>query len=430
MHIVIVGNGVAGISCALAARKRDASARITVIGDETPYFFSRTALMYAFMNRQTRRELEPFERHVFTKERIELLFDAVVDLDADEKNVTTRGGRKLPYDRLVLAIGAVARQASWPGLAQATEGVVNFVGMYDLDRCEALVPSTREAVVVGGGLIGIELVESLVFHGIYTTFLVREPAYWPVALGPEESARVVAGMQKHGVHVRLSDEVASVVTAPSGRVARVDTVGGEQLNAQMLGICVGVTPAIERMKSWRTRPETRRGIVVNEQFATSLPDVYAIGDCAEISPPGESPFVELIWYSAKRHGVLLGGHHLFGDTTPYRRPVFFNSSKFFDIEYTTVGAVMECPDGTPTIYLSDERRNASVRIVHDGARVLGFNMLGARWDHEVLVRWVEEKRAPAWVEAHLTEAQFDVEFGRLRLERMLRRELPLKRGAN
>lgn len=428
MRIVIIGNGVAGITCAMAARQRDADASITIISGETDYYFSRTALMYAFMDSMRRKDLEPYERHVYERKNMRLVRDWVIDLDADARQVVLEGGEKIPYDRLVLALGASPNLFPWDGVDDVRDGLVHLVSMQDLDHCERLVQSTKKAVVVGGGLIGIELVECLLHHDIDTTFLIREPWFWPMSLGPEEAEFVVAHMREHGADVRLEDEMQQVQVDDSGRVKEVVTKQGERLPCQMLGIAAGVHPSIERVKRWSSAPKLGKGVIVDQGFRTSLPDVFAVGDCAEIHPDDGEPYGETIWYSAKRHGHLVGAHALWGDPIRYSPPIFYNSSKFFEIEYTTVGDVMKAPEGTPTIYLKMPKKPVSIRIVHDDDRVIGFNMLGCRFDNELLERWIAERRSPAWVERHLRAAQFDVEFGRTKLKYMERQELPLTKA--
>lgn len=428
MKLVIVGNGVAGATCAMAARKRDPDASIVMVSQETDYFFSRTALMYAFMDKMPRKALEPFERDVWAKQRIECVRDEAVELDAETRQLTLKGGRKLAYDRLVLATGAKPNMFVWPGAEAVKTGIVHFVSMQDLDRCESLVPSTKRAVVVGGGLIGIELVECLRHHGVEVTFLIREPWYWPMALGSEEATRVTAHMRAHGVNVVLGDEIGNIESDANGRVTAVKTKAGATYPCEMLGICVGVRPNVDAAKTFRSAPVIKRGFVVDAAFRTSLPDVFACGDCAEIHRSDGRVSIEQIWYSAKRQGELVGAKSIWGDPVEYTPPIFFNSSKFFEIEYTTAGEVMSLADGTPTILMRLPKSDVSLRIVHDGARVLGFNMLGSRWDHEVFQRWIAERRAPAWVVEHLREAQYDVEFGRLNLSRLECHDVPLLRA--
>ncbi|MDQ2946271.1 MAG: NAD(P)/FAD-dependent oxidoreductase, partial [Acidobacteriota bacterium] len=151
----------------------------------------------------------------------------------------------------------------------------------------------------------------------------------------------------------------------------------------------------------------------NQSFETSLESVWAAGDCTEIALPGRPPLVEQIWYSARRQGEL-AAHAMLGDAVQYEPPIFYNSAKFFGIEYTTVGAVMNAPAGAISFFQRTPGHDISVRIVEHHGAVIGFNMLGSRWDHTILERWVQERRPMDYVRSRLAEAQFDGEFGRTR----------------
>jgi len=419
---VVVGNGVAGASAALAIRARDAGASVTLVSDEGDYFFSRTALMYAFMDRLPRRAMEPYERHTWREKGIGLVRGRVTDLDAGAHTLTLDDGRALPYDRLLIATGSRARRLAAPGITDDLAGLVHFVTLQDLDACERYTPTTKRAVVVGGGLIGIELVECLRFHGVAVTFLVREPWYWPAALSREEGDMAAREMRRHGVDVREGAALASVARDAAGRVSAVTTTTGETLACELLGVCIGVEAQVEWLKGVATPPALGRGVKVDATLRTSLDDVWAAGDCAEL-PDGR---VESIWYSAKRQGAL-AGENMSGRPRAYAPPVFFNSAKLFELEYTTVGALDEVADGAESLYATHPTRPLSWRIVHAGDRVLGFNALGSRWDHTVLTRWIEEERPVAWVREHLARAQFDVELGRAPLGEMRARPLPIER---
>jgi NADPH-dependent 2,4-dienoyl-CoA reductase/sulfur reductase-like enzyme len=428
MHYVIAGNGVAGITAALTIRQRDRSARITVISGESDYFFSRTALMYAYLDRMNRRDLEPFERKSYDAQRIERVKGWIRDLDASRKTVQLDDGKTLVYDKLLLATGSAPNRPTWPGLDVAQNGVVHFVSLQDLDACEALTPSTREAVVVGGGLIGVELVECLVHHGVKVTFLVREPWYWPAALAAEEGNMISDHIRSHGVHVQLEEEVAEVIVDGTGRVQSVRTKRGRDFPAQMLGIAIGVRPAIDWLKSVTSRPALGRGIQVTPDFRTSLEDVYAAGDCAEILLPNGSPAVEQIWYSAKRQGEL-AGLSMLGDRINYAPPIFYNSAKFFDVEYTTTGECSNLAATARSFYYRVPGKDISLRISEHNGAVIGFNMLGSRWNQTLFEQWIRERRSLQQVMAMLHTAQFDVEFGRLDLSGV-RREFSIWNGAN
>ena len=395
MRFVIVGNGVAGITAALTLREREPKAEIAVVSGETDYFFSRTALMYSYMNQLPRRSLEPYERKVWSAQRIQLIRDRVVSVAPGE--AVLQSGKRIAFDKLLIATGSVPRTAEWPGLSTVREGLVNFVSMQDLDACEQLTPSTKRAVVVGGGLIGIELVECLRYHGVEVTFLVREPWYWPAALNREEAEMVTAHIAEHGVDIRFGDELAEVFSDSSGRVSAVTTKAGDRINCQLLGVCIGVRPSIDWLRG--SPVITDRG-------------VFAGGDGAEIRRDGHPPLIEQIWYSAKRQGRL-AAQSMLGDAVHYDPPIFFNSSKFFEIEYTTVGEVNRVPADARHHFFALRRKHSCIRIVESDDRVIGFNMLGSRWDHNLLERWIAERRSYSYVAERLPGAQFDPEFDRV-----------------
>ncbi len=409
MRYVIVGNGVAGITAAFTIRSRDEKAAVIVISDESDYFFSRTALMYAFLDKMSRRDLEPHERGLYDDLGIQRVRGRVSDLDANNRTLTLAEGRTIVYDRLLLATGSLPNRPDWEGLDDVRDGIVHFVRLQDLDNCERLTRRGEKAVVVGGGLIGVELVECLNHHGMDVTFLVREPWYWPAALGEPEGRMVAAHIREHGVHVEESEAVERVESDSGGRASAVVCKSGKRFECALLGIAIGVHPAVEWLSRVSTPPAIRKGIMVQTDFRASLPDVWAAGDCADIQFTNKPALVEQIWYSAKRQGEL-AGRSMLGDAVQYSPPVFYNSAKFFDIEYTTVGSFGAA--GSQEHFTRLPGKAVTVRIAETGDAVCGFNMLGSRWDHTILERWIAERRPLEYVLERLQHAQFDVEFGR------------------
>src|SRR5258707_13651548 len=143
---VIIGNGVAGVTAAMTLRQRDRKASITLIGGESDYFFSRTALMYAYMDRMTLRDLEPFERNVWEKQAIRRVRGWVKDIDAGRAEFTLETGGSIPYDRLLLATGSSPNRPSWEGLKEVRDGFVHFGSMQDLQQCERLTKPGSKAI--------------------------------------------------------------------------------------------------------------------------------------------------------------------------------------------------------------------------------------------------------------------------------------------
>jgi NAD(P)H-nitrite reductase large subunit len=409
-HIAILGNGIAGITAAREIRKKSDD-RITVVSAETDHFFSRTALMYVYMGHLEFHHTKPYEDWFWAKNRIELVRAQVTSVDFDQKRLIYSDGQTLSYDVLILAVGSKPNFFGWPG--QQLRGVQGLYGKPDLDQMEANTKNIRQAVIVGGGLIGIELCEMLNSRGIQVTFLVREDRFWNSVLPAEESALVTRHIREHHIDIQTNTELAEIRGDEADRVKSVITKDGTKIPAQFVGISVGVSPSIDFLKN--TPLETDRGILVNQYLETNVPNVYAIGDCVQHRTPplGRKP-VEQIWYTGRIMGETVA-KTLLGNQTPYQPGVFFNSAKFFDIEYQTYGTVSnQLPDGEQSFYWEHPKGKIALRINYreTGGAVVGMNTFGIRQRQEVWQQWIIDGKDIRYVLEHLPLANFDPEFFR------------------
>jgi len=405
MHHIIIGNGITGVSAAQAIRQRDAAARITIISDESPFFYARTALMWIYMRQLTQRDTEPFERWYWKEQRIDLRQGRVTGADTAARTVTLEDGDTLSYDRLLLATGGKPNMFGWPG--QDLDGVCNMTGLKDLERLEAVRSRLERAVVVGGGLIGIELVEMMLHDHVPVTYLVREPWYWDLALSEPEACIVEARLEGHGVNLVLEDEIGEI--RGDGQVQQLVTKKGVELPCQMVGVATGVSARFELAEA--AGLDVDRGILVDDCFRTSAEGVYAAGDCAVIKMPGEErPRVEKLWYTGQKHGVV-AGRSMAGDADARYAPgIPYNSAQFMFLDYVTVGWMKQMRPDLDEHFQQAAGTEDSVRISHQDGRVMGFSMLGPRWNASVLIRWIEEKRGLKWALEHLNDAVFNEEF--------------------
>ena len=398
MHVVIVGNGIAGVTAARHVRKASAGARVTMVSDETLAPYARTALMYLYMGALTEPHTRLYEERFWAENRIDRVLDRAVALDPGGRRLTLRDGGGLSYDRLLIASGSSPFLPGWPGAD--LDGVQGLYHLQDLARMEAATAGVRDAVVVGGGLIGVELAEMLRTRGIGVAFLVREGRYLPRVLSPAESALVEAEIRRHGVDLRLGHEVGRV---EGGRRAEaVVTASGDRLPAGFVGVGTGVRARVGWLGD---AVEVGRGVLVDRQLRTSAPDVWAAGDCAELrDPPPGVRAVEPIWYSARLQGAT-AGLGMAGHARDYRPGVFFNSAKFFDLEYQVYGDAAGPGDDWER---SDGAR--SLRVRHRDGAVTGVSALGVRLRHDVCARWIAEGRPLDRALADLGAARFDPEL--------------------
>jgi len=411
-HIVIIGNGISGVTTARHVRKFS-NHKITIISAETDHFFSRTALMYIYMGHMKYEHTKPYEDYFWEKNRIALKNAFVETIDHENKQLKLRGGEHMSYDKLVLAVGSKPNKFGWPG--QDLDGVQGLYSYQDLEKLEKNAPNKKEcnrAVVVGGGLIGIEMVEMLLTRHIPVTFLVREKSFWNGVLPSGESEMINRHIKSHHVDLRLNTNLDSILADDNGRArAVIIKETGEELPCNVVGLTAGVTPNIDFLKG--SGIEIDKGIKVNPMLETNIKDIYAIGDCAEQREGinGRRP-IEAVWYTGRMMGEALA-QTLVGNPTAYSPGHWFNSAKFMDIEYQTYGWVYAQPkEGNSHFHWKHKDDKKCITIETDEATgtFLGINNFGIRMRHEVFDRWLTEGRTTDYVIAHLEEANFDPEF--------------------
>lgn len=408
VHIVIIGNGIAGTTCARHIRKRSDD-RITVISGETDHFYSRTALMYIYMGHMKYEHTKPYEDWFWEKNRIDLKRAWVQSVDFGAKELSFSDGEKMTYDKLVLATGSKSNKFGWPG--QDMDGVQGLYNFQDLELMEEKTKDVKNAVVVGGGLIGIEMAEMLHSRGISVTFLVREQNFWDLVLPKEEAQMIDRHILEHGVDLRLATELDEIVDDGNGSVIAVKTKDGETIDCQFVGLTVGVSPNVDFLR--KTDLNIEKGIVVDEFLATNQQDVYAIGDCAQLATPpsGRRP-IEAVWYVGRMMGETLA-RTLTGEKTMYDPGIWFNSAKFFDIEYQTYGTVSaQRAENELDFYWEHEGGKICLRLVYDeeSKALIGVNNFGIRLRHEVIERWISNRKTVQHALEHLKDANFDPEF--------------------
>jgi len=413
-HVAIIGNGISGITAARHIRKHS-NDRITIISAETKYFFSRTALMYVYMGHMKWEHIKPYEDWFWKKNKLDLKFGFVTEIDALHKTLHFKDNSTLNYDKLIIACGSKPNKFGWPG--QDLNGVGGMYSKQDLDTIEEYAKNTevcKRTVIVGGGLIGIELAEMMLSRNIPVTMLVREKSFWNGVLPSGDSKLLNEHILEHHIDLRLGTNLECINADDHGTVRSVTIKEtGEELECNFVGLTAGVSPNIDFLKG--SGLDLGRGVKVNRYLETNLKDVYAIGDCAEQQEPNPNrPPVEAVWYTGRMMGEVVA-QTVCGRRTAYNPGHWFNSAKFIDIEYQTYGWVhseRNLPDYETHFHWRHPDKWICVTMAYHKKTnlFLGINTFGIRMRHEVFDRWLTEQRDIDYVVSNLKEANFDPEF--------------------
>ncbi|HET6310024.1 MAG TPA: FAD-dependent oxidoreductase [Candidatus Nitrosotalea sp.] len=322
---VVIGNGIAGQTCAEELRKLDADASIVMIAAERHPLYNRVALP-RYLRGQVRRE-KVLMRTVedYAARGLDIHFETwATEIDARTKVVRTNRGQEFPYDALLIATGGRPKPPPWPGSDQ----VSNALGFQTLDDTDAIIEkadASERVLVMGGSFIGYELAEGVSFRQkSKLTWIMRGPWFLRYVLD-EEGGQLCRQMgEAQGVQFICSDEVQKF-SRTNGRFL-AETVNGEKVQFDLLTYGVGLDYYTEPVRD--TGIELNKGIVTDAKLRTNAPDVYAAGDIAVFYDLMVGRHNQMgTWDNAEAHGKvaarnMAGGDEDFFDVPTYTTTMF------------------------------------------------------------------------------------------------------------
>lgn len=414
-RVVIIGNGIAGATVAeILGKKRDFV--ITMISDECNLPYARTALMYVFMDQvrwaDTLLQSEDFWKNL----PIEMITDRVSHLDRIQKILDLESGRKIEYDTLVIATGSKPILPNLDGTM--SDHVHVLYHLTDLEKMNRqLCQKPQKAVIVGGGLIGIEMAEMWLSKGMEVNLLIRDDSFWKSSLPVQESRLVQSHISCKGINVICSDTLSSIIYN-NNKLTSVQTSQGRSIPCDMLGIAIGVEPNVGWLQ--KSGLALNRGILVDPFLKTNDDAIFAAGDCVELNGPETQNRVEAIWHTAKKMGEVVA-QNIMGTGRPYDAGIHYNGARFFDIEYQMYGQMSMAPIKNESHYLwQHPNENCSLRLAFDEFQQLtGILSLGIRLRKTVCDHWIKHQAPLQQVLSEIGAAHYDVEFSANRLSNMV-----------
>jgi NAD(P)H-nitrite reductase large subunit len=384
---VVIGDGIAGATAAETLRKEDEEAEITVLTDEEEPLYNRIMLKNYMKGTLPKQYTKMHDENWYSKRDIELELETeVVDVDAEQNIIETDSGEEVSYDKLLIATGGSPRK-----LPQ-DEGYDNLHYMWtmgDADMIKESAENADKAVVVGGGLLGIDLAMAYAENDCETFYLIRESNWWSRGLDEEGAEIIHRKMEEKGVNILTETEVGSFYReAGEGTVEKVEidsensSLDGNWIEGvDAVAVAIGQTPNSDFIDV----EKNENGMIqADENLQTSDPDIYAAGNMVEYySPVFERRICKGSWDHSEAMGEtaaknMLGKEEKFDFVNTY-------GVGHFDIQFLAMGDWQRNTEEKK--YSEDEYR----RLFYDGDRLVGAVLIGYTKTQEKLKNTIQEK---------------------------------------
>jgi NADPH-dependent 2,4-dienoyl-CoA reductase/sulfur reductase-like enzyme len=295
---VIIGNGIAGITAAETLRAENPLAEITLVADNAEPVYYRPALKDFLAGRVGQESLYMRPRTFYADNNVRFLLDRAVGIHTGSHIVQLQSGRRVGYDRLLLAAGARSRRLCCPGAN--LPNVVALRTIIDYQNILNILKMPRRVVICGSGPLALETAEVLHASGHSVTHLLRKPRLWQQVLDRTASELIVRQEQREGIDVRVGEEIVEIV-GDNRQLVGVITNRGSRILCDLVIMAIGIEPVTGFIKE--SGIACGLGVRVDEYMHTSVPDVYAAGDITEmINPLTGAPIYAGQWYSALQQG--------------------------------------------------------------------------------------------------------------------------------
>ncbi|WP_407314571.1 NAD(P)/FAD-dependent oxidoreductase [Desulfosporosinus sp. SB140] len=369
MNYVIVGNSTAAIGTVEGIRSVDTQGTITLISDEPHRTYSRPLMSYYLSGKIP--EAKMYYRSKDYYERLDIiprLGERVSALRLEEKMLVLESGETIPYDRLMLATGGKPIVPLIPG--RDFKGVHTFIKWDDVLGLEKVLKTGSRVIVMGAGVNGLKAVEALIKCGVEVTVVEINNQVLSAILDETAAALVQKTLENHGVKFCLNTTVTEIF-AKKGAVSGVCLQDGITLDCEQVVITIGISPNVDLAET--TEIKLNRGILVDEHMATSVADVYAAGDVAEVydSLYRERRVLPVIPNTYKQG--FNAGMNMAGKAQSYGGSFAMVSIGFFDLPIITSGIVK--PKGEGFTELIDTSSEGYRKVVLREGQIVGYLVL-------------------------------------------------------
>ncbi|TMD66129.1 MAG: NAD(P)/FAD-dependent oxidoreductase [Chloroflexi bacterium] len=405
--IVIVGNGIAGLTTAVEARRFAPDTRIAIITEQCHPTINTPALKQFAIGRLTQEQLLAYPPGTERTQRIRMITARVEEINAQGKFLGLRGGYTFGYGSLIIATGSRPNglPAHLPG--RHFDGVLTLHRLQDYLDLRRRLEGVESAVVIGGGAHAIETVMSLLHHGVEVYWLIRGKSFLSHMLDHTASQMVLENARNAGAKIALKTEVTGIV-GRVGSVVGVITNHDKKIPCQLVLVCTGTSPVTTLAECCTSPIMYGRGIYVDDQFRTSVRDIYAVGDVAARKHPQTGIYeTQAQWYAAVLQGrsaaAVVTGHH---ELATQSMGVPWHATHVGDLFMLTVGNPLHMLEGATIV--TDRSKNKYCRMTVIGDSLVGYLSIGTVQPDSLAIKSIiDEGLSIRRIKKALLKGEFD-----------------------
>lgn len=403
--LVIIGNGIAGLTAAVEARRLAPDRRVVIITEQSHPTINTPALKQFAIGKLDREQLLAYPAGTEQAQFIHVINARAEEIHAQDRYITLKGGRGFGYSELLIATGSAPTglPPALPG--RDFDGVLTLHRLYDYLDLRRRLAEVEEAVVIGGGAHAVETVMSLLYWGIRVHWLIRGDTFLPRMLDRPASEMVLESIQRAGARVYTETEALGIV-GRVGMVAGVVTNQQQLLPCQLVLACTGTTAITSLARHCDLKMKHKQGILVDEQLRTSVPHIYAAGDVAAIKDPQTGLYAPRAqWYAAVSQGRLAASF-MTGSSPAEELGVPWHATRLGSLSMLTVGNVLQWQDTTTTLTNSSRSSYRRMAVIDD--KLVGYLSLGpSQPDGLAIKRIIEEGLSIRDIKKSLLKGTFD-----------------------
>jgi NAD(P)H-nitrite reductase large subunit len=404
-EIVIVGNGIAGLTAAVETRRLEPEKSIVIMTSQSHPTINTPALKQFAISKLTLDQLLAYPAGTERMQRIHVVNTHVEEIHAQEKYIGLSGGRGFGYETLLLATGSrpTGLPKEMPG--RDFDGVLTLHRLQDYLNLRRRLNEVEEAVVIGGGAHAIETVMGLLYWGIQVHWLIRSETFLPRTLDRPASDIVLESARHAGAKVYTETEALGVI-GRVGVVAGVMTTRQQMLPCQLVLVCTGTSAVTTLAQHCDVPMKYQQGILVDDQLRTSVRDIYAVGDVAALRDPLTGKYATRAqWYAAVLQGRL-AATSIAGSEQIESLGVPWHATRLGEISMLTVGNPLAWPDSV--VPLTEKRKGSYCRLSLVDDRLVGYLSLGSSQPDSLSIkRIIDEGLSIREITKDLLRGEFD-----------------------